>query len=140
MHVEFCCYANSVRSPMAEGVFRDLADESFSVGSSGIIAHEVDPISVQIMSEVGVDISKYQSKIADHSKLTLPALVVDLTEEQFHSKRSKRRQGVIYLNRPVEDPKLFIEGSDDNKLSRYRTAREKIYAIVREILDMLTQN
>ncbi|MBD2409547.1 arsenate reductase, glutathione/glutaredoxin type [Nostoc calcicola FACHB-3891] len=60
--VMFVCKKNSRRSQMAEGFARTLGKGKISVSSSGLEASHVDPKSVDIMSEIGIDISNQTSK------------------------------------------------------------------------------
>jgi glutathione/glutaredoxin type arsenate reductase len=60
--VMFICKKNSRRSQMAEGFARTLGEGKISVNSSGLEASHVDPKTVDIMSEIGVDISNQTSK------------------------------------------------------------------------------
>ncbi|MBW4677402.1 MAG: arsenate reductase, glutathione/glutaredoxin type [Desmonostoc geniculatum HA4340-LM1] len=60
--VMFVCKKNSRRSQMAEGFARTLGKDKISVSSSGLEASHVDPKSVDIMSEIGIDISNQTSK------------------------------------------------------------------------------
>lgn len=60
--VMFVCKKNSRRSQMAEGFARTLGEGKIAVNSSGLAASEVDPITVNVMSEIGVDISNQTSK------------------------------------------------------------------------------
>lgn len=60
--VMFVCKKNSRRSQMAEGFARTLGAGKIEVTSSGLEASTVDPTTVQVMSEVGIDISNQTSK------------------------------------------------------------------------------
>ncbi|MBW4683942.1 MAG: arsenate reductase, glutathione/glutaredoxin type [Komarekiella atlantica HA4396-MV6] len=60
--VMFVCKKNSRRSQMAEGFARTLGAGKISVSSSGLESSHVDPKSVDIMSEIGIDISNQASK------------------------------------------------------------------------------
>jgi len=61
-HVMFVCKKNSRRSQMAEGFARTLGKGKIAVASSGLEASQVDPTTIQVMSEVGIDISDQTSK------------------------------------------------------------------------------
>jgi arsenate reductase (thioredoxin) len=61
-HVMFVCKKNSRRSQMAEGFARSLGAGKIGVSSSGLESSQVDPITVDVMSEVGIDISNQTSK------------------------------------------------------------------------------
>jgi len=58
----FVCKKNSRRSQMAEGFARTLGNGKIEVTSSGLEASSVDPTTVQVMSEIGIDISDQASK------------------------------------------------------------------------------
>ncbi len=61
-NVMFVCKKNSRRSQMAEGFAKTLGGEKIGVSSSGLAASQVDPITTQVMSEIGINISNQTSK------------------------------------------------------------------------------
>jgi arsenate reductase len=65
-NVMFVCKHNSRRSQMAEGFARTLGEGKINVTSSGLAINEVDPTTVKVMSEVGIDISQQYSKPLDN--------------------------------------------------------------------------
>jgi arsenate reductase len=60
--VLFLCTHNSARSQMAEGLLRHLGGEAYEVFSAGTEKTFVRPQAIQVMAEVGIDISKQESK------------------------------------------------------------------------------
>jgi arsenate reductase (thioredoxin) len=60
--VMFVCKKNSRRSQMAEGFTKSFGKDKVVVTSSGLESSQVDPIVIQVMSEVGIDVSKQASK------------------------------------------------------------------------------
>ncbi|MEO0967125.1 MAG: arsenate reductase, glutathione/glutaredoxin type [Cyanobacteria bacterium J06639_18] len=60
--VMFVCKKNSRRSQMAEGFALSLGKGKISVVSSGLEASYVDPKTVEIMTEIGIDISNQTSQ------------------------------------------------------------------------------
>ena len=60
--VMFVCKKNSRRSQMAEGFARSLGGDKVEVVSAGLESSFVDPLTVQVMQEVGIDISQQKSK------------------------------------------------------------------------------
>ncbi len=70
--VLFLCTGNSCRSQMAEGWAKALKSDVVEAYSAGIETHGLNPNAVKVMSEVGVDISGYSSK-----------LVTDLADVSF---------------------------------------------------------
>ncbi|MBD2305880.1 arsenate reductase, glutathione/glutaredoxin type [Chroococcidiopsis sp. FACHB-1243] len=60
--VMFVCKTNSRRSQMAEGFARQLSAGKIQVMSAGLETNQIDPLAIQVMSEVGIDISSQTSK------------------------------------------------------------------------------
>jgi arsenate reductase (thioredoxin) len=60
--VLFICTHNSARSQMAEGLLRHYGATHFEVFSAGTEATFVRPLAIQAMAELGIDISRQQSK------------------------------------------------------------------------------
>ena len=60
--VLFLCTGNSARSQMAEGLLRKMAGDQFDVFSAGTHPKGLHPRSVEVMNEIGIDISKQTSK------------------------------------------------------------------------------
>lgn len=65
VRVLFLCTENSARSQMAEGLLRHLAGEMIEVCSAGSEPSQVHPYAVQVLAQMGVDISHATSKHFD---------------------------------------------------------------------------
>jgi len=63
--VLFICKNNSGRSQMAEGLLKHIHGDKYDVSSAGSDPKGVNPLTIQIMSEIGIDISDHSS---DHLK------------------------------------------------------------------------
>ena len=64
----FMCVRNASRSQMVEGFFRNFYGDNFHVFSAGSEPQEIDPATVQVMAEVGIDISKQTSNSLNEYK------------------------------------------------------------------------
>ncbi|KAA3640477.1 MAG: arsenate reductase ArsC [Proteobacteria bacterium] len=64
-NILFLCTANSCRSQMAEAWLRHLKPTQFNAYSAGIEQHGLNAIAVQVMAEVGIDMSNHHSKSLD---------------------------------------------------------------------------
>lgn len=64
MKILFMCVANSARSQLAEGLARELFPEA-EVASAGSHPGKLNPLAVEVMKEVGIDISRQYSKSTD---------------------------------------------------------------------------
>jgi arsenate reductase len=58
----FLCTANSCRSQMAEGLINHFLGDKIAAFSAGTEATYVNPTAIEVMKEIGIDISKHQSK------------------------------------------------------------------------------
>ena len=56
------CTGNSCRSQMAEGILRHYGSDKFEVESAGSEPSQVNPLAIQVMDEIGIDISHHRSK------------------------------------------------------------------------------
>ncbi len=56
------CTANSCRSQMAEGFLRRYGNDQYEVFSAGTMSCYVNEIAIEVMTEVGIDISGHKSK------------------------------------------------------------------------------
>src|SRR4029078_933653 len=85
--VLFACGFNSVRSPMAAGVFKRTMGPAFYVSSAGVRKDDLDPFAVAALNEVGIDISRHRpitfEELEDWEGLTCD-LIVTLSPEAHH--------------------------------------------------------
>ncbi len=58
----FVCKKNSRRSQMAEGFARAFGEGKIAVSSSGLEASHIDSVTIEVMSEIGIDISNQTSQ------------------------------------------------------------------------------
>ena len=60
--VLFVCLHNSARSQMAEAFLNHLAGDRFEAESAGLEPGPLNPLAIEAMGEVGIDISMNQAK------------------------------------------------------------------------------
>jgi arsenate reductase len=122
----FLCVANSARSQMAEGLARKLFGSRIQVESAGSEPTKVNPYAIEVMREVGVDLSAHYSKsVQTIDAATVGAVITLCAEEVCPVFLGKARQ----LHWPIQDP-ASLDPSIPRKemLSRFRTARDQIQA------------
>lgn len=73
-HLLFLCVANSARSQMAEGIARSLAPAGVTVSSAGSRPTRVNPLAIQALAELGIDLRGHTSKAVE----TIPPDDVDV--------------------------------------------------------------
>ena len=119
--VLFVCTMNAVRSPMAAALLKSL-DPSFAVESAGVTTAALDPVMVQTLDEIGVDIGEHRARALAELAPANYDLVVALSPEAFSA--AQARFGSVE-HWPVSDPTL-AEGSREQLLLAYRATRDEI--------------
>jgi protein-tyrosine-phosphatase len=133
--VLFACGLNSVRSPMAAGLFRHMLGRTAYVGSAGVRTAELDPFAVAVMDELGLDISKHRpmtfEELDDWEGLSFD-LIVTLSPEAHHKALDLTRTIAAEVEYwPTPDP-TGQEGSRAQRLDAYRAVRDMLAAHIRE--------
>ena len=122
--VLFICTHNSARSQIAEALLRKFFPDTFEAFSAGTEPSGVNPFTIKILEEEGIDTSSLKSKhvktfidkdidlvitVCDHAKEVCPTF--PYAKKQFH--------------RSFPDPSSF-EGTYEEKLEYFRTVKEQI--------------
>lgn len=131
-NVLFLCTGNSARSQMAEAYLRQYAGHRFEVYSAGLEPKGVNPYTIRVMQEAGIDISDQQSEgvkdymgripfryvitVCSHADANCPAPLWHLGEK---------------LHWPFEDP-AAATGTDDEIMATFRDVRGQIEAQIQE--------
>ncbi len=133
--VLFACGFNSVRSPMAAGLLRQMLGDDVSVASVGVRKEELDPFATAAMGEIGIDISAHEpvtfEELEDLDGLDYD-LIVTLAPEAHHAALAlthRIKADVEYW--PTTDPTV-IEGNREQRLDAYRTVRDQLIDRIRE--------
>jgi protein-tyrosine-phosphatase len=127
--VLFACGLNSVRSPMAEGLFRQMLGRAIFVASAGVRKDELDPFAVATLDEVGIDIAKHRpitfEELEDWHGLNFD-LIITLSPEAHHKALDLTRTVAADVEYwPTPDP-TATEGSREQRLDAYRAVRDQL--------------
>lgn len=124
--VLFVCTFNSVRSPMAAAIMRHLFGRGVYVDSVGVRRGELDPLAVEAMEEIGIEIGKHRPKSFDEFEDTSFDLVVTLSPEAHHKAMELTRTSAAKVEYwPTFDP-TAVEGSREQQLDAYRAVRDEL--------------
>jgi protein-tyrosine-phosphatase len=124
--VLFACTLNSVRSPMAAAIMRHLFGRMVYIDSVGARAGVLDPLAVEVMDEIGIEIGKHKPKSFDEFEDTSFDLVITLSPEAHHRAMELTRTSAAAVEYwPTFDP-TAVEGSRDQLLSAYRAVRDTL--------------
>jgi arsenate reductase (thioredoxin) len=127
----FVCVENAGRSQMAEGFFNKYAPKGFRAVSAGTKpAPQVNPLAVQVMKEVGIDISTQKSKIITDDIIRRSVKAVNM------GCMDRSNCPLLFLNNPtdwgIEDPK-------GQPIERVRQIRDDIERRVKELVGILEE-
>jgi len=127
----FLCVANSARSQIAEGLARALLPASVEVASAGSNPGRLNPESVAVMAEIGIDISGHYSKGLDAVAPTTADLIITLCADEICPYVPGR---VRRLHWPIPDPGT---GAAETIRPSFRAARDDIRARIVALADEL---
>ncbi len=124
--VLFACNQNSVRSPMAEALTKRFFGHRIYVELVGVRASEVNPMSVAVLDEIGVDLKAHKSRsFTDLEDLSFD-LVISLTPEAHHQAANLTRSMACDIEYwPTSDPTL-VEGNRETRLAAFRELRDTL--------------
>jgi arsenate reductase len=109
---------------MAEGLLRSLGGDQYEVHSAGTLPSFVRPQAIQVMKEIGIDISGQYSKSLDqfvNQSFDYVITVCDNAREScpvFHGAKEM-------LHWSIEDP-VSVRGTEEMQLEAFRKARNKL--------------
>ena len=131
--VLFCCNYNSVRSPMAEGIFKNIIGRKIFVQSAGVFdTLEIDGFTVKVCDEINVKLSKHRVRSLREMELEggfigsfdlIIPLTKEASEEAF---KYATYSSVIIEEWVVDEPKRY-ENDISQTLSSYRMIRDMIF-------------
>ena len=136
--VLFCCNYNSVRSPMAEGIFKKLIDRKIFVQSAGVFdTLEIDGFTVKVCDEIDVKLSKHRVRSLKEMELQGGFtgsfdLVITLTKEALEEVEKYSSYYSVMIESWIVKEPLIVENDVNQTLRSYRSARDLILNKINE--------
>jgi arsenate reductase len=139
--VLFVCIHNSARSQMAEAFLNQLGGDKFEAESAGLEPGKLNPIVVEAMQEIGIDISKNRTKdVFEFFKQgKLYSNVIAVCDEASAEKCPVFPGMAQQLHWSFADPSSF-QGSHDEKLAQVRLVRDAIKKRIEEFIALTNVN
>jgi protein-tyrosine-phosphatase len=139
--VLFACGLNSVRSPMAAHLLKQMLGPALYVASAGVRKGELDPFAVAAMKEIGIDIAAHRpmtfEELEDWEGLNYD-LIVTLSPEAHHRALELTRTAAVAVEYwPTPDP-TFSEGTRAQRLDAYRAVRDQLTRQIRSRFMLVT--
>lgn len=133
--VLFVCIHNSARSQMAEAFLKELGGDRFKVESAGIEPGQLNPLVVESLKELNIDISKNQTnRVSDFiNEGRRYNYVVTVCDETSAERCPVFPGATKRLHWGFEDPSGF-QGSKEEKLKKVRVVRDQIRQRVAEFV------
>jgi arsenate reductase len=131
-HVLILCTGNSARSQMAEGLLRQQGGDQFEVFSAGMEPGRVNPLAIEAMREIGIDISDHRSKSVDEfigQEFDYVITVCDKAKESCPIFPGKAQR----IHWSIDDP-AAAEGDEAIRLAIFRRLRDEIRERLRSFL------
>ena len=131
--VLFCCNYNSVRSPMAEGIFKSLVGRKVFVQSAGIFdTLEIDGFTVKVCDEINVKLSKHRVRsLREMEKeggfIGSFDLIIPLTKESSEEVYKYSAYSSVMIEDWTVDEPIQYENDIGQTLSSYRVIRDIIF-------------
>lgn len=129
----FLCVHNSVRSQMAEGLARHYGKGVVEVESAGLYETGVNLLAVQVMREIGIDISNQRSKTIEEFKDVSFDYVISLCTEMEEA--CPALPGAKRLHWPTADPGK-VRGTPQEILVAFRRVRDELK---QKVLDLIAE-
>ena len=122
----FLCTGNSARSQMAEAFVRKYPHDRFEAHSAGLEPKGLNPLTVKVMDEIGIDVAGQQSKGMDDylGKMHFQYLVTVCDDADKNCPTGI--PGVEHrMHWSFQDP-AALHGTEEEKLAKFREVRDLI--------------
>ncbi|MFH1304540.1 MAG: arsenate reductase ArsC [Planctomycetota bacterium] len=130
--VLFLCTGNSARSQMAEAFLRQHAGDQYDAHSAGLNPQGVHPLTIQVMEEVGIDVTGHQSKsLNQYLGKSSPKWVIFVCEKAEPSCPHVWPFSLHKESWRIEDP-VGYDGDELEQLMKFRLVRDQIEARIQE--------
>jgi arsenate reductase len=125
----FVCLENAGRSQMAEGFFRKYAPSLYKGISAGTKpVSQINPLAVEVMKEVGIDISNQKSKDITEDMMRNSAYIVNM------GCMEKESCPTLFLHNLVD---WHIEDPKGKSIENVREIRDEIEQRVKKLVGNL---
>ncbi len=130
--VLFVCAMNSVRSPMAAAILRHLAGTRIYSRSAGVRLGEQDSFAIEVMNEIGIEISGHVPRTLEELNDTSFDLIISLAPEAHHQALELTRTMAVDVEYwPTIDPTDY-QGNREQILEQYRQCRDQLFQRIKD--------
>jgi protein-tyrosine-phosphatase len=117
---------------MAESILKHLHGHRIYVDSVGVRSGKIDSFAIEVLEEIGIDLSRHRSKSFDDLEDEYYDLIITLSPEAQHRAVELTRSMAVELEFwHTFDPSI-VEGNRDSCLVAYRQVRDQLMARIRK--------
>ncbi len=124
LKIMFLCTGNSCRSQMAEGFAKALGKGLIESYSAGVMPSTIHTKTIQVMKEIGIDISNRTSKGIDENLLNKMDMIITLCSSA-EAMCPMTPPKIKRIHWSIDDPKSAT-GTEEEVLKAFRRARDEI--------------
>ncbi len=126
-NVLFLCTGNSARSQMGEALLRHLAADRYEVFSAGLEPKGINPYTIRVMDEVGIDIREQTSDYVGNlgGKRYYSYIITVCSDADENCPSAIVAMGREKLHWPFDDP-AAATGDDEDIMAKFREVRDQI--------------
>ena len=130
--VLFLCTGNSARSQMAEAFLRKYGGDEFEAHSAGLEPKGMNPFTIRVMQEVGIDVSNQKSKgVGEYLGKVLFQYLITVCDDAEKNCPSTWPGIGKREHWSFEDP-AALKGTETEKLAKFREIRDQIETRIKE--------
>ncbi|MBN1994534.1 MAG: arsenate reductase ArsC [Anaerolineae bacterium] len=133
--VLFLCTGNSARSQMAEAFLKKYAGDQYEAHSAGLEPKGINPYTVRVMEEIGISLDGQHSKSLKEylAKVHFQYFFTVCDDAEKNCPQAFLMSAGRHDHWSFEDP-AALEGSDEEKLAKFREVRDQIDRRIKEWL------
>jgi len=134
----FICTGNTCRSAMAEGILKHLGGEKYEVLSAGLAAYDGEPANpkaIEVMAELGIDISNHRAQMLTPELLGWVDTIVTMTAEQ--ARQLKRTMPFLTVKTlgSLSGDRVDVADPYGGTLDTYRACRDMLVDMIQKFID-----
>jgi arsenate reductase (thioredoxin) len=124
--VLFLCTGNSARSHIGEALLRHHVGDHFEVHSAGLEPKGLNPYTIRVMTEIGIDMSGHHSKdVTEYLGKTSFGYLIIVCGHAEQNCPTTFLGAAQRLSWPFDDP-AAATGTDEEILAKFREVRDQM--------------
>jgi protein-tyrosine-phosphatase len=127
----FACRENSVRSPMAAALARQMLPGTY-VASAGVVRGLSDPFAAAVLQEIGIDLTGHAPAAFEDLEDGFFDLIVTLAPEAHHRAMELTRNDAVVVEYWPTPDATAVFGNREQRLAAYREVRDLLARRIRD--------